>query len=488
MFAKVLIANRGEIACRIIRTLKKMQIGSVAVYSHADAGSLHVMMADESVCLGEPPAKESYLDSEKIIQAAKDTGAEAIHPGYGFLSENAAFARRCAEEGIIFIGPTPRHMEEFGLKHTARSMAKAQNVPLLPGTELLENVEEALNAAETIGYPVMLKSTAGGGGIGMQLCYSADELENGFESVGRLSKSNFSQGGIYLEKFVASARHIEVQIFGDGKGDVIALGERDCSLQRRNQKVIEETPAPGLSEEIRDALRTAAVNLARSASYKSAGTVEFVYDTTEEKFYFLEVNTRLQVEHGVTEEIYGVDLVKWMILEAAEELGDTLTKQYVPSGHSIQVRVYAEDPLKNFQPSSGVLSEVVLPEGVRCETWIERGSAISPYYDPMIAKLIVHASTRDEAIESMISALRKTTLYGIVTYLGYLDFVLGQEVFAKGEQTTKYLGTLNYSPDIVEVIKPGTHTTIQSVPGRIGYWDIGVPPSGPMDSLSFRLG
>ncbi|MDD2369304.1 MAG: urea carboxylase, partial [Sulfuricurvum sp.] len=299
---------------------------------------------------------------------------------------------------------------------------------------------------------------------------------------------NFSQGGIYLEKFVASARHIEVQIFGDGKGDVIALGERDCSLQRRNQKVIEETPAPGLSEEIRDALRTAAVNLARSASYKSAGTVEFVYDTTEEKFYFLEVNTRLQVEHGVTEEIYGVDLVKWMILEAAEELGDTLTKQYVPSGHSIQVRVYAEDPLKNFQPSSGVLSEVVLPEGVRCETWIERGSAISPYYDPMIAKLIVHASTREEAIESMISALRKTTLYGIVTNLGYLDFVLGQEVFAKGEQTTKYLGTLNYSPDIVEVIKPGTHTTIQSAPGRIGYWDIGVPPSGPMDSLSFRLG
>ncbi|MDD2265489.1 urea carboxylase [Sulfuricurvum sp.] len=488
MFAKVLIANRGEIACRIIRTLKKMQIGSVAVYSHADAGSLHVMMADESVCLGEPPAKESYLDVDKIIQAAKDTGAEAIHPGYGFLSENAAFARRCAEEGIAFIGPTPRHMEEFGLKHTARSMAKAQNVPLLPGTELLENVQDALNAAETIGYPVMLKSTAGGGGIGMQLCYSADELENGFESVGRLSKSNFSQGGIYLEKFVASARHIEVQIFGDGKGDVIALGERDCSLQRRNQKVIEETPAPGLSEEIRNALRTAAVNLARSASYKSAGTVEFVYDTTEEKFYFLEVNTRLQVEHGVTEEIYGVDLVEWMILEAAGELGDTLTKHFEPNGHSIQVRVYAEDPLKNFQPSSGILSEVVWPEGVRCETWIERGSAISPYYDPMIAKLIVHASTRTEAIESMISALRETTLYGIVTNLGYLDFVLGQEVFAKGEQTTKYLGTLSYSPDIVEVIKPGTHTTIQSAPGRIGYWDIGVPPSGPMDSLSFRLG
>ncbi|MDP3300446.1 MAG: urea carboxylase [Sulfuricurvum sp.] len=488
MFSKVLIANRGEIACRIIRTLKKMQISSVAVYSHADAGSLHVMMADESVCLGEPPAKESYLDSEKIIQAAKETGADAIHPGYGFLSENAAFSRRCEEEGIVFIGPTANHMEEFGLKHTARSMAKAHGVPLLPGTELLNSVEEALSAAVVIGYPVMLKSTAGGGGIGMQLCYSDEELKNGFESVGRLSKSNFSQGGIFLEKFVASARHIEVQIFGDGKGKVVALGERDCSLQRRNQKVIEETPAPGLSQEIRERLCNAAINLTSAASYKSAGTVEFVYDTLEEKFYFLEVNTRLQVEHGVTEEIYGVDLVEWMILEASGELGNTLDEVYTAKGHSIQVRVYAEDPLKNFQPSSGILSEVVWPHGVRCETWVERGSVISPYYDPMIAKIIVHSATREDATQAMMHALAETTLYGIVTNLGYLQFVLDQEVFAKGEQTTKYLGTLAYAPAIVEVIKPGTHTTIQSAPGRIGYWDIGVPPSGPMDSLSFRLG
>lgn len=488
MFAKVLIANRGEIACRIIRTLKKMQIASVAVYSHADAGSLHVMMADESVCLGEPPAKESYLDGEKIIQAAKDTGSDAIHPGYGFLSENAAFARRCEEEGIVFIGPNARHMEEFGLKHTARSMAKAHGVPLLPGTELLDSIEEALRAAAVIGYPVMLKSTAGGGGIGMQLCYSNEELKNGFESVGRLSKSNFSQGGIYLEKFVASARHIEVQIFGDGKGKVIALGERDCSLQRRNQKVVEETPAPGLSKEIREQLCGAAVNLASAASYKSAGTVEFVYDTLEEKFYFLEVNTRLQVEHGVTEEIYGVDLVEWMILEASGKLGDTLNREYTAKGHSIQVRIYAEDPLKNFQPSSGILSDVIWPNKVRCETWIERGSVISPYYDPMIAKLIVHAQTRDKAIEAILHALKETSLYGIVTNLGYLEFVLSQQVFAQGEQTTKYLGTLAYTPAIVEVIKPGTHTTIQSAPGRVGYWDIGVPPSGPMDSLSFRLG
>jgi len=488
MFAKVLIANRGEIACRVIRTLKKMGIGSVAVYSHADAASLHVMMADEAVCIGEPPAKESYLDIEKIIAAAKQTGAEAIHPGYGFLSENAAFARRCEEEGIVFVGPLPRHMEEFGLKHTARAMAKAQEVPLLPGTELLESLEEALHAAEEIGYPVMLKSTAGGGGIGMQLCFNAEELRSGYDSVGRLSKNNFSQGGIYLEKFVSSARHIEVQIFGDGKGDVIALGERDCSLQRRNQKVIEETPAPGLSSEVREALNRSAVTLARAAAYKSAGTVEFVYDTQEEKFYFLEVNTRLQVEHGVTEEIYGVDLVEWMLLEAADELGDTLRHTYEAQGHSIQVRVYAEDPLKNFQPSSGVLSDVVWPDGVRCETWVERGSAVSPYYDPMIAKLIVHSPTREEAIAAMSEALAQTTLYGIVTNVGYLKHVMVQDVFANAEQTTKTLSTLAYAPSIIEVIRPGTHTTVQSAPGRVGYWDIGVPPSGPMDGLSFRLG
>lgn len=488
MFAKVLIANRGEIACRVIRTLNKMGIGSVAVYSHADAASLHVTMADEAVCIGEPPAKESYLDIEKIIAAAKSTGAEAIHPGYGFLSENAAFARRCEEEGIVFIGPLPRHMEEFGLKHTARAMAKAQGVPLLPGTELLDTLEEALQAAETIGYPVMLKSTAGGGGIGMQLCFNADELRSGYDSVGRLSKNNFSQGGLYLEKFVASARHIEVQIFGDGKGNVVALGERDCSLQRRNQKVIEETPAPGLSDEIRESLKRSALTLCSSAAYKSAGTVEFVYDTQEEKFYFLEVNTRLQVEHGVTEEIYGVDLVEWMILEAAGELGERLHKNYEASGHSIQVRVYAEDALKNFQPSSGVLSDVVWPEGIRCETWIERGCAVSPFYDPMIAKLIVHSSTREEAIAAMTLALEKTTLYGIVTNVGYLKHILSQQIFAEGKQTTKTLSGLSYEPSIIEVIRPGTHTTVQSAPGRIGYWDIGVPPSGPMDALSFRLG
>ena len=301
MFTKVLIANRGEIACRIIRTLKKMGIQSVAIYSEADAGARHVLDADEAVCVGPAPAAESYLNVAKILQVAADTGAQAIHPGYGFLSENASFAEACEVAGIAFIGPTPTQMRDFGLKHTARELAQKNNVPLLSGTGLLKDVHEAKTEAEKIGYPVMLKSTAGGGGIGMQLIWVESELAAAFESVQRLSKNNFKDNGIYLEKYVQAARHIEVQIFGDGKGKVIALGERDCSVQRRNQKVIEETPAPNISETTRKALCETAVKLASALHYRSAGTVEFVYDNTSQQFYFLEVNTRLQVEHGVTE-------------------------------------------------------------------------------------------------------------------------------------------------------------------------------------------
>ena len=278
MFTKVLVANRGEIACRVIRTLKKMGIASVAVYSEADAGARHVLDADEAICVGAAPAAESYLNVAKILQAAADTGAHGIHPGYGFLSENASFAEACEAAGIVFIGPTPHQMREFGLKHTARNLAEKNNVPLLPGTGLLEDMSEAKTEAKKIGYPVMLKSTAGGGGIGMQLIWAEDALEAAFESVQRLSKNNFKDGGIYLEKYVQAARHIEVQIFGDGKGKVIALGERDCSVQRRNQKVIEETPAPNISQDIRLALSETAIKLGQALHYRSAGTVEFVYD------------------------------------------------------------------------------------------------------------------------------------------------------------------------------------------------------------------
>ncbi len=486
MFKKVLIANRGAIACRVIRTLKKLNVGSVAVYSEADAGSLHVSLADEAVCIGPGPATESYLKFEAIFSAAKQTGAEAIHPGYGFLSENADFAEACKEAGFVFIGPTPQQMREFGLKHTARALAKAQGVPMLAGSELLNSLDEAKTEAGRIGYPVMLKSTAGGGGIGMRLCGDEAALVDAFESVKRLAASAFKQSGVYLEKFVSVARHIEVQIFGDGKGQVVALGERDCSAQRRNQKVAEETPAPGLTDEVRAKLFESAVKLAKAIGYRSAGTVEFVFDVKTLQFYFLEVNTRLQVEHGVTEEVTGVDLVAWMILEAAGELS---LARFEPRarGHSLQVRVYAEDPNKNFQPSSGTLTAAVFPEGARVETWVERGSEIPPFYDPLLAKIIVTAETREAAVGKMKAALAQTVLAGIECNLEYLRQVIASDDFYRGEIHTKWLASFNYSPATIDVVEPGTQTSVQDYPGRVGYWAVGVPPSGPMDDYAFRV-
>ncbi|MFT7879023.1 MAG: urea carboxylase [Sulfurimonas sp.] len=486
MFSKVLIANRGEIACRVIRTLKKMGIGSVAVYTGADTDSLHVSLADEAYYIGHGVASESYLDTEKILDVAKQSGAEAIHPGYGFLSENAAFARACEKAGIAFIGPRPEHMEEFGLKHTARSLAEHNDVPLLPGSSLLSDLDEAKSEAKRIGYPVMLKSTAGGGGIGMQLCFDEAELINAYDSVKRLSENNFSDSGIFLEKYVAKARHIEVQVFGDGKGFVATLGDRDCSVQRRNQKVIEETPAPLITDEIREALYKAAKDLTASVAYRSAGTVEFVYDTESGEFYFLEVNTRLQVEHGITEEVTGVDLVEWMIRTAYGENTGLYSYVHAPQGHAIQVRVYAEDPMKHFQPSSGVLTNVDIAEGIRCDTFIETGLNVSAFYDPMIAKLIVKGSDRKEALEKISSAIANTRIDGIETNLRYLGAIVASDVFKAGKQTTKYLDGFSYTLHSIDVLRPGTQTTIQDFPGRSGYWDIGVPPSGPFDSFSFR--
>ena len=487
MFKKVLIANRGEIACRVIRTLKKMGIKSVAIYSEADAGARHVLDADEAVCVGPAQAAESYLNVARILEVAKTTGAEAIHPGYGFLSENADFAERCEAAGIAFIGPTPQQMRDFGLKHTARELAEKSGVPLLPGTGLLKDATHAKAEAARIGYPVMLKSTAGGGGIGMQLIWAEDELLNAFESVQRLSKANFKDTGIFLEKYVEAARHIEVQIFGNGLGHVIALGERDCSVQRRNQKVIEETPAPNISDKVRHALWDTAVKLGSALQYRSAGTVEFVYDKATGEFYFLEVNTRLQVEHGVTELVSGVDLVEWMIRIAAGETNALDSYSHQPTGHAIQVRVYAEDANKNFQPSSGVLTEVKFSPAARVDTWIEKGSEVSPFYDPLIAKVLVHATDRTAAVQAMRDALDDTSIHGIETNLAYLSQVLAHEVFPAGEQTTRYLNSFEYHPTTIDVLDGGVMSTIQDYPGRMGYWNIGVPPSGPMDHLAFRL-
>ncbi len=387
MFAKILIANRGAIACRIIRTLDRMGIASVAVYSDADRHSRHVRLAGEAVRIGPPPASQSYLDIDAVLAAAKATGAEAIHPGYGFLSENTAFAEACTAAGVTFIGPDPAHIRAFALKHTARELAAKAGVPLAPGSGLVASADEALGEARRIGLPVMLKSTAGGGGIGLQLVEREADLAPAFERVQRLAANNFKDAGVFVEKFVKRGRHIEVQIFGDGKGKVVALGERDCSAQRRNQKVIEETPAPGLGEETRQRLLATAIKLGEAVNYANAGTVEYLFDEGTGEFYFLEVNTRLQVEHGVTEEVTGVDLVEWMVRQAAgEPLAEHVPE---PRGASIQVRIYAEDPARDFRPSSGLLTKVAWPADARVETWVESGSEVSAYYDPMLAKLIV---------------------------------------------------------------------------------------------------
>ncbi len=494
MFDKLLIANRGAIACRILRTLKALNCKGAAVYSEADAASLHIQQADEALSLGEGPASDTYLAVEKILRIARETGAKAIHPGYGFLSENAGFAEACEAAGIAFVGPTPEQLRVFGLKHTARALAKQHGVPMLEGTELLENLDAALKAGDEVGYPVMLKSTAGGGGIGMRVCRSAEELSDAFEAVKRLGQNNFSDSGVFIEKYIQRARHLEVQVFGDGAGEVIALGVRDCSVQRRNQKVLEETPAPNLPAGMAEALCEAAVKLAKAVSYRSAGTVEFVYDSETERFYFLEVNTRLQVEHGVTEQVWGVDLVRWMIELAAGDLAPLaeLAKGLKPSGHSIQARVYAEDPGRDFQPSPGLLTAVAFPEAdgkaLRIDTWVEAGCEIPPYFDPMIAKIITWAPDREAARTALDRALDNSLLYGVETNRDYLRQILSYAPFAEGNPWTRCLEDLTYRATTFEVITAGTQTTVQDFPARQGYWAVGVPPSGPMDNRALRLG
>ena len=487
MFKKVLIANRGAIACRIQRTLKKMGVASVAVYSEADASARHVLDADEAYLLGPAPAAESYLKAEKILEIAKACAAQAIHPGYGFLSENPDFSEACAAVGIAFIGPTAQQMRAFGLKHTARELAEKNGVPLLPGSGLLGDVGHAAAEARRIGYPLMLKSTAGGGGIGMRLIWSEDQLAEAYASVDRLARANFKEAGLYLEKYVEQARHIEVQIFGDGKGGVIALGERDCSVQRRNQKVVEETPAPGLTGAQRRQLLDTAVRLGKAVNYRSAGTVEFVYDASNGEFYFLEVNTRLQVEHGVTEQVTGIDLVEWMVSLAAGELSALNSFRIRPKGAAIQVRLYAEDPNKNFQPSAGLLTAVRFPTDIRVDAWVESGSVVPPNYDPMLAKLIACGATREEVRHKLIAALEASEVAGIETNRAYLSQVLATPEFIAGKQTTRMLAAFHYRPATIDVLEPGVQSSVQDWPGRQGYWDVGVPPSGPMDGLSMRL-
>ena len=437
MFETVLIANRGEIACRVIRTLKRLGIRSVAVFSEADRHARHVLDADVAVCVGPAAAKQSYLNADAVLQAARQTGARAVHPGYGFLSENTKFAEAAEAHGIAFIGPTSEQISKFGLKHTARALAKAAGVPLLPGSELLASLEEAQHEAERIGFPVMLKSSAGGGGIGMSLCRSPSELSAAFETVRRLSQNNFGDASVYLERFVERARHIEVQLFGDGRGDVIALGERDCSAQRRNQKVIEETPAPAIARTELDAMADKVAAMVRGIGYDNIGTVEMLYGA-DGSFSFLEMNTRLQVEHGVTEAVTGVDLVHAQIRSAAgERLADILPGKIALSGHAIQARIYAEDP-KNFFPSPGRLKVFRLPEdkSIRVETGYAEGRDVTPFYDPMIAKVIVHEATRERAIERLIEALKAVDIQGVKHNVPAVLTVLDSGSFRDGEVHT----------------------------------------------------
>ncbi|KAL4873030.1 hypothetical protein BDV12DRAFT_182654 [Aspergillus spectabilis] len=488
---KVLVANRGEIAARIIRTLHDMKIQAIAIYSDADAHTPHVTTADIALPLVGNTVGDTYLNGRQILDLACQSEADAVIPGYGFLAENADFAAAVEAAGLVWIGPTPDQMLELGLKHRAREIAIAAGVSVVPGTKgLVSSLESALEEAEKIGYPVMVKSTAGGGGIGLYRCNDAKELCGAFDSVRRLGQANFSDDGVFIEHFIEHARHIEVQVLGDGSGRVVCAGERDCSLQRRNQKVIEESPAVFVPLKARQAMRDAAVALTASLKYRNVGTVEFIFDIDSEQPYFLEMNTRLQVEHPVTEAGTGLDLVRCMVNIAQEDFTSFFAEQcneMAIEGAAIEVRVYAESPLQEFRPSSGKLITVEFPDDVRVDTWVKAGQELSSSYDPMLAKLIVHAQDRRSAARKMSDALSKTTITGVETNLSYLKQIVDSEMFLSGDFTTKSLDTFPYKANVIEIIDSGSQIAVQDFPGREGYWHIGVPPSGPMDNYSFQL-
>ncbi|KAI6372278.1 hypothetical protein MCOR25_003795 [Pyricularia grisea] len=484
----ILIANRGEIAVRIIKTLRTMGIKSIAIYSALDAAAEHVQIADVAWPLVGDTVSETYLSHNQILDAAKETDADAVIPGYGFLAENADFAAKVEEAGLVWIGPTPDQMRDLGLKHRAREIAEAAGVPTVPGTALLNDSAQAMAEAGRIGFPVMIKSTAGGGGIGLRVSYDVESLKEDYESVQRLAASNFGDAGVFMERFVQRARHIEVQVLGDGKGAVITVGERDCSLQRRNQKVVEECPAFFVPREVRQRMRKAAVDLASAVSYRNVGTVEFIYDVDKEDFFFLEMNTRLQVEHPVTEEVMGLDLVESMV-QVASGQAITYQPQAVDTDDkfSIEARIYAESPLQSFNPSSGKLLDVQFPDNARVDTWVRSGTELSSSYDPLIAKIIATDCSRSAAIDRLLEALRSTKITGVETNVEYVAQIVASPEFRAGNFTTKTLDTFAYQPRAIEVLEPGPGTTVQDYPGRTGYWHVGIPPSGPMDNCSLRM-
>ncbi|HLG39507.1 MAG TPA: acetyl-CoA carboxylase biotin carboxylase subunit [Chitinophagaceae bacterium] len=438
---KILVANRGEIALRIMRTIRKMGIKSVAVYSEADRHSPHVLFADEAVCLGAPPSGQSYLNRDKIISFAKELGADAIHPGYGFLSENADFAQKVEDAGIVFIGPSPEAMRIMGSKLAAKESVKKYNVPMVPGTDkAIEDVAMAKKIADEIGYPVLIKASAGGGGKGMRIVENGKEMKEQMERAISEAKSSFGDGAVFIEKYISSPRHIEVQVVADKYGNIIHGFERECSIQRRHQKVIEETPSVIITPELRAKIGQAAIMVAKSCNYSCLGTVEFLVDD-KMNFYFLEMNTRLQVEHPVSEMITGLDLVEEQIKIARGEKLSWTQKDLVLNGHSIELRVYAEDPLNNFLPSIGTLTKYVRPsgEGIRVDDGYEEGMNIPIYYDPMIAKLVVHGKTRTEAIQKMLQAIKDYKIEGVATTLRFGTFVFEHEAFFSGHFDTHFV-------------------------------------------------
>jgi acetyl-CoA carboxylase biotin carboxylase subunit len=442
MFKRVLVANRGEIALRIIRACRELDIESIAVYSEADVDSMHVQLADQAVCIGPASSKESYLKMDRIIAAAEITGAEAIHPGYGFLSENARFAEICESSGITFIGPSAKVISMMGDKATARATAVANGVPVTPGSDIMSDAETALAEAKRIGLPVMIKATAGGGGRGMRPCFNEADFIGLFQQASNEAVACFGNGDCYLEKLVLNPHHVEFQVICDSHGHFIHLGERDCSMQRRNQKIIEECPSPLLTPELRKRMGEASVNLVRNIGYQNAGTIEYLVDEKGESFYFMEMNTRIQVEHPVTEEVMGCELIKEQIRVAAGESLSHHVLEATPRGHSIECRINAEDPYNNFAPSPGTIELWYAPggKGVRVDTHVYSGYTVPPHYDSMIAKLIVTAATREIAIARMRRALGEFTIRGIKTTIPFQLEIINHPDFINGHYDIGWVG------------------------------------------------
>ena len=440
MFTKILVANRGEIAVRIIRACKEMGVATVAIHSACDREALHVELADESICVGGNPVSESYLHMKNILSAALCTGASAIHPGYGLLSENSDFASLCEQCGIPFIGPSAQMIDQMGNKEQARAIMQSAGIPILPGTAVIEDLDEAAEAAQRIGFPLLCKARSGGGGKGIRLVKHMDDFPHAFRTAQSEAQASFGDGGVYLERFLTKPKHIEIQLLCDNDGTILSLGERDCSMQRKRQKMIEESPAPTLKSLVRKAMEKAAIAAAKAVGYVGVGTVEFLMDE-DDSFYFMEMNTRLQVEHPVTEQVTGIDLVKWQIRVAAGVPLPYKQKDIRPFGHAIECRIVAENPAKGFQPSSGRITELHVPGGpwVRFDSALYQNYFVPPFYDSMLGKLIVHAATREEAIRKMQAALCELVVSGVDNNTEFLMEVLAKSGFAQGSYHTNSL-------------------------------------------------